>query len=149
MVGCWLNSVRGRPSVRPSTAGEAMARPERAAPARIALVDPRAVISDAWWKEESVHGPGSVHHRGGWEHSRRRLLDSQPALQPRCPCAGSGSFSGTAISVDRILKGAKPTDLPVERPTKVERVINGRAHAAVSERRRRGGLAWRTVLDLA
>jgi putative ABC transport system substrate-binding protein len=77
---------------------------------------------------------------GTFTNERRRLVDVAaknrlPAVYPWREFVDAGGlmsygpdfadlFRRAATYVDKILKGAKPADLPVEQPTKFELVIN-------------------------
>ena len=55
--------------------------------------------------------------------SRGRTLPASGGLMSYGPKVGQ-NWPRVALQIDKILKGAKPADLPVEQPTKFELVIN-------------------------
>jgi putative tryptophan/tyrosine transport system substrate-binding protein len=88
----------------------------------------------------STQGPFFRHHRG--RIAQLALKHRLPSLsgEPTAAEAGALMFYGpnvmegcvrAATYVDRILKGAKPADLPVEQPTKILMLINLRTAKAL------------------
>jgi len=97
-------------------------------------------------KAENVGGvivladPSVIEHRGRIaELAETTRLPTAFQLRENVEAGGlfsyganiSSQFHLAAFYVDRILKGAKPADLPVQQPTKIEFVINAKAANAL------------------
>ena len=77
--------------------------------ARIADLAQKARLPTVFLRRENVQAGG--------------LISYGPSLP--------GQFRDTAIFVDKILKGAKPSELPVEQPTRLELIINLKTAKAI------------------
>jgi putative tryptophan/tyrosine transport system substrate-binding protein len=72
----------------------------------------------------------AARHRLPAVYGRREFVDAGGLLSYGSNFAEK--FRGAAVFVDKIFKGAKPADLPIEQPTKFELVINLKAAKALN-----------------
>jgi putative tryptophan/tyrosine transport system substrate-binding protein len=80
-----------------------------------------ACLGAAW---RDLLRPHHANKKSGW----REIISSTGEAGTRL---GPELFRRTADYVDKILRGAKPADLPVEQPTKFELVINLKTAKAI------------------
>jgi putative ABC transport system substrate-binding protein len=71
---------------------------------------------------KAAHGRPFVY--GTWRPSERWRCLRSPAGSPAYGASLADLFRRSATYVDKILKGAKPADLPVEQPTEFDLAIN-------------------------
>ena len=71
----------------------------------------------------------AARHRLPVVHSQREYVDAGGLASYGVNL--SDNFARAALFVDKILRGARPADLPVEQPTKFELVINMRTAKAL------------------
>ncbi len=107
--------------------GAVLDPPEKIDQAFAAMVRERAqavlgLQGQHFFKERRRIAELSLTHRlpGVFEHAEYAEAGCLLAYSPSLP----DIYKHAAIYVDKILKGAKPADLPVEQPTKFELVIN-------------------------
>jgi putative ABC transport system substrate-binding protein len=103
----------------------------------------RAVAAAKAWGAQAllqVSSPFFFQHRATLvalltAHRIPGMCESRPLVVEGCLMTYAPSFDAmarrTAFYVDRILKGAKPAELPVERPREFEFVVNRRAERAL------------------
>jgi putative ABC transport system substrate-binding protein len=80
-----------------------------------------------------------THHRSLAELSLKRRLIATMTFRAFADAGGlmsygtnfADQYKRAAVYVDKILKGTKPADLPVEQPTKFELVINLKTARAI------------------